>query len=90
MHPFFKSKVIKLKPPYNDVIARHSEFGMQVKLMRKEYGITIKELSELTGLSTRTILRIEHGKPIRTDSLIRITEALRYEIDFIDIDLLDD
>lgn len=49
--------------------------------IRKSKGLTQKQLSEMTGLSTTTISNIESGENSYTlRSLIRCAEALGYEI----------
>lgn len=54
---------------------------MKLSSVRKSKGLTQKQLSELTGLSTSTISNIETGEnSYSTRSLIKYAEALGYEI----------
>lgn len=54
---------------------------MKLSQVRKSKGLTQKQLSELTGLSTSTISNIETGEnSYSTRSLIKYAEALGYEI----------
>ncbi|MBN1331998.1 helix-turn-helix domain-containing protein [Candidatus Dojkabacteria bacterium] len=73
----------KLKPPYNDVKARQAEIGYQVKFMRRNVGVSATKLSELTGLSTKTIWKLERGEPVKLESLLKVLDVLQYEIEFL-------
>lgn len=55
------------------------DFSEIIKTKRKEMNLTQKELSEMTGLSLRTIQRIENepGAKINLKSLGKLSEALK-------------
>lgn len=53
--------------------------GTRIKQYRVYSGISQKDLEEKTGISIRTLSRIEAGTSIQLDSLIKILSAL--EID---------
>lgn len=58
--------------------------GKQIAEIRKEKGISQAKLSELTGIGSGHIARIELGKySTGIDTLSKIAEALEYKIDFI-------
>lgn len=58
--------------------------GKQIAEIRKEKGISQAKLSELTGIGSGHIARIELGKySTGIDTLSKIAEALGYKIDFI-------
>lgn len=63
---------------------------MRLTNIRKSRGLTQKQLSEMSGLSTATISNIESGENSYTlKSLICYAEALGYEIN-IDKKVVDD
>ncbi|NMG03793.1 helix-turn-helix domain-containing protein [Azoarcus taiwanensis] len=53
---------------------------MQVQKLRLQRGWSQQQLAELSGLSTRTIQRIENGQTPSTESLKSLTSV--FEIDF--------
>jgi transcriptional regulator with XRE-family HTH domain len=53
---------------------------MQVQKFRLQRGWSQQQLAELSGLSARTIQRIENGKPASTESLKSLASV--FEIDF--------
>lgn len=58
--------------------------GKRIAELRKEKGISQAKLSELTGIGSGHIARIELGKySTGIDTLAKIAEVLGYEIDFI-------
>ncbi len=60
-----------------------SYLGMQIKLRRTELRMTIKELSELTGITEAAISKIERGETdckISTIALLRSALALDIEV----------
>lgn len=50
--------------------------GKRIKLYRVYAGISQKELEEKTGISSRTLSRLEAGNSIQLDSFIKILTAL--------------
>nr|DAZ18376.1 MAG TPA: Helix-turn-helix XRE-family like protein [Caudoviricetes sp.] len=58
--------------------------GQRIAELRKEQGISQAKLSELTGIGSGHIARIELGKySIGIDTLAKIAEILEYKIDFV-------
>lgn len=58
--------------------------GSQVAAIRKEKGLTIRELAEACGVTAQNITKIEHGKyNVSIDILGKICHALGYRIDLI-------
>lgn len=58
--------------------------GKRIAELRKEKGVSQAKLSELTGIGSGHIARIELGKySTGIDTLARIAEVLEYKIDFI-------
>lgn len=56
--------------------------GSQVAAIRKEKGLTIRELAEDCGVTAQNITKIEHGKyNVSIDILGKICEALGYHVD---------
>jgi transcriptional regulator with XRE-family HTH domain len=73
-----------------DVYIQDQFIRMRLTNIRKSRGLTQKQLSEMSGLSTATISNIESGENSYTlRSLIRYAEALGYEIN-IDKKVVDD
>ena len=73
-----------------DVYIQDQFIRMRLTSIRKSRGLTQKQLSEISGLSTATISNIENGENSYTlRSLIRYAEALGYEIN-IDKKVVDD
>ena len=57
------------------------ELGLKIQELRKQKGMTQEDLAEKTGLSVRTIQRIESGEvDPRSYTLNQIAEALEVEI----------
>lgn len=64
-----------------DVYLQDKFIRTRLASIRKSKGLTQKQLSDMTGLSTTTISNIESGENSYTlRSLIRCAEALGYEI----------
>lgn len=64
-----------------EVYIQDKMIRMRLASIRRSKGLTQKELSDITGLSTATISNIESGENSYTlRSLIKIAEALNYEI----------
>ena len=64
-----------------DVYLKDKFIRTRLASIRKSKGLTQKQLSDMTGLSTTTISNIESGENSYTlRSLIRCAEALGYEI----------
>lgn len=58
--------------------------GKRIAELRKDKGISQAKLSELTGIGSGHIARIELGRySAGIDTLAKIAEALEYKIDFI-------
>ena len=56
--------------------------GSQVATIRKEKGLSIRELAEDCGVTAQNITKIEHGKyNVSVDILGKICEALGYHVD---------
>lgn len=58
--------------------------GQRIAELRKEKGISQAKLSELTGIGSGHIARIELGRySTGIDTLAKIAEILEYKIDFV-------
>lgn len=56
--------------------------GGQVATIRKEKGLSIRELAEACGVTAQNITKIEHGKyNVSVDILGKICDALGYHVD---------
>ena len=64
-----------------DLYVQDRFIRMRLTNIRKSHGLTQKQLSEISGLSTATISSIEKGdNTCNLSSSIRYVEALGYEI----------
>ena len=64
-----------------DIYLQDKFIRTRLASIRKSKGLTQKQLSDMTGLSTTTISNLESGENSYTlRSLIRCAEALGYEI----------
>ena len=63
----------------------HKLIGERIKAYRINLGKTQKDLEEESGVSMRSISRLEQGASVQLESLIKILFALRLEsnIDFL-------
>jgi DNA-binding XRE family transcriptional regulator len=71
-----------------DVLTRCYEIGKEVWNIRRENEITISKLSKMSGVSRKAIAKLEDGRPVKLDTLIRVLEALDKKISFEPTDLL--
>ncbi len=63
-----------------------SRMGLEISRLRKEIGMSQKQLAKLVGASESYIIDIENGKRVISDEVSRkISKALRKEINKIDI-----
>lgn len=53
-----------------------TELGTKIKLYRVSMGLTQKELEEKSGVSQRSISRLEQGKSLQLDNFVKIMIAL--------------
>lgn len=59
-------------------------FGKRLRAVRKELGLTQKELGERIGVGRTTISEYESGKIVpRQDGLIKLAEVLGVNVDFL-------
>ena len=60
------------------------EIGMRIKSLRKDKGLTQKQLAEIAGISRVTLGKLERSQlgAITLRTLDIILDALGYEIDF--------
>lgn len=55
--------------------------GQQIKIRRKELGVTQPDVAELAGISTNTLYKIETGQTSPTVKVVqKITEVLGMEL----------
>jgi len=54
--------------------------GEQLRILRKQQLLTIKELSERCNVSQPTIGSLENGKNVNIESLIKVADALNKEL----------
>lgn len=54
-----------------------TELGKKIKNYRIAVGMSQQDLSDASGVSSRSISRLEQGQSVQTDNLFRILESLR-------------
>lgn len=59
------------------------EIGAKLKSLRKKKGLTLEELSSLTGIRRMTISDIEKGQNFNIQTLLAILEHLNADIDIV-------
>lgn len=60
------------------------EFKDRLRMMRKEKGLTQKQLGEKIGVGRTTISEYESGKIVpRQDGLVKLAEVLHTSVDFL-------
>lgn len=60
------------------------EFKDRLRMLRRERGLTQKQLGEMIGVGRTTISEYENGKIVpRQDGLVRLAEILNTSIDFL-------
>ncbi|MBN1331704.1 helix-turn-helix transcriptional regulator [Candidatus Dojkabacteria bacterium] len=61
-----------IRPDPEEISSKLLELAFKIKRIRHEHTITVRELSEITGISSRTIWRLENGKTVKLESLIKM------------------
>lgn len=63
-----------------------SRMGLEISRLRKEIGMTQKQLAKIVGVTEGFIVDVEAGKRILKEDLIKkVSKALRKEVDRLDI-----
>lgn len=62
-----------------NVSTRIKDLGERIRLYRISLGITQQSLEEQSGVSQRSISRLEQGSSVQLDSLIKILSALNLD-----------
>jgi DNA-binding XRE family transcriptional regulator len=70
----------KLKPPYAEIMEIQSEISSILKDIRKESGLSQREMAEHTSLSARTLWKIENGASVNLESILKLLFVLDYQI----------
>lgn len=52
------------------------EIGVSVRLKRKALGYTLDDLERLTGISKRTLIKLEAGGDVRYSTLLKVLSAV--------------
>ena len=68
-----------------DATISQSELGARLEYIRKTAHFSVRDLSRLTGLSKKTIWKLETGRSVNLRTLMIVLEALRYETEFLKI-----
>lgn len=61
-----------------------NNFGEQLLTIRKQQNLSVRELAELSNLSTNYISKLEHGQRLPSvETLIRLSNALQINSDIL-------
>lgn len=83
--PYF-NKTCYLSPNCNDIVMYGGDnmFGDRLKEIRKQHGLTQKELANIMGLSTSTITKYEINERYpELDILIKLADYFRVSLDYL-------
>ena len=53
------------------------EIGKNLSIQHKLLNLTVEDVSQRAGVSVSTVSNAEHGKPVRTDSLLSMLNVLQ-------------
>ena len=84
----YKIKEDKLGTPKSireDAMYRQIELGDQLRYIRQTAHFSVRDMERITGLSKKTIWKLESGRPVNLSSLMIVLEALGYEPEFLRI-----
>ena len=62
-----------------------SSIGQILREIRREQGLSIAHISDISDVHPSTIAAFEHGKHTQLDSIEAISAALGYELDVLKI-----
>lgn len=68
------------------IMTERERIGQRIVALRKEKGLSQKELAEMVGITPGNLSRIEAGKyDPKLESLARIAEPLGLMVDFVEL-----
>lgn len=71
----------------HEMIDERLRIGRQLAELRQKKGLTIRQLSELSGITNPHINRIENGKySVGLDTLATLCKALGCKVNIIEVD----
>lgn len=59
-----------------------TEIGEAVRLSRRNQGLTLDQLADATGISKRTLIKLEQGQDVRFSTLTTVLSWLGLALDF--------
>lgn len=57
-------------------------FWDRIKGHRKALGLTLDDLARSTGVSKKSLIRLEKGEDVKLSTLIRVLDSLQLSVDF--------
>ena len=57
-------------------------FWDRIKGPRKALGLTLDDLARSTGVSKKSLIRLEKGEDVKLSTLIRVLDSLQLSVDF--------
>ena len=70
------SKGIAVKYTPTAVTRNLRTLGEHASIQRKLLSLTVNDVAQRAGVSATTVVNLEHGKPVRTDSLFAVLGPL--------------
>ena len=71
------SKGIAVKYTPTAVTRNLRTLGEHASIQRKLLSLTVNDVAQRAGVSATTVVNLEHGKPVRTDSLFAVLGILQ-------------
>ena len=68
----------------SDDVTRLGRIGVSIREAREAQKLTQTELAERAAISRLSVLRIEQGSHVNTDTLVKVISALGLEIQLIE------
>ena len=70
----------RIEAPYAEIMEIQGEIASILKEIRKESGLSQRELKQLTGLSTKTLWELETGAQVKLESLLKCLFVLDHQL----------
>jgi ribosome-binding protein aMBF1 (putative translation factor) len=58
------------------------DLAEKIRKARKEKGISSEKLSEISGISYKTISKVENAKPVTFETVVKVMESLGLQVTY--------
>lgn len=80
----YDGQVAHLDPPVDDPPPPRSNWGLEIKKIREEQGLSQRRLAKLAGVDRSCLLRFENGQTLgNMETIERLVEVLGYEFELM-------